>query len=141
MGRFSFRPFRAVCLVLQLFPTSGCTMPVVHIQLAAFRNGEIDGVWLWRLGSDGKYTRTCRFALSDPYQQSGVEVVAYEELCPDGAASLLRMQTEVERLASDPSTVRLRLHCQRVSGPPATYRASAVNSAGESALSSTTVLL
>jgi hypothetical protein len=141
LGRVAKLRLRALwCAVLLLF-MSGCDVGSMHIQLAGFRNGDIDGIWLWRLDETGNYTRVCRFPISDPYYQNGVEVVAYGQACNDGLPPGTPLLAQVERAADDPETVTLWLVFQRASRPLGLYRVSAYNSVGESDLSSAVVQL
>jgi hypothetical protein len=109
---------------------------VVHIQLAAFRSGDVDGIWLWRLETTGKYARMCRLPISNPFSWNGIEVVSYLQWCNDGTSRSSPFLAEVVRNTTDPGTVTLTLRYQQGSRPEALYRASAYNSIGESGLSS-----
>lgn len=131
----------AFSLALLLLPIGGCTPKLLRIQLGAFRLGDVDGIWIWRRSpTSGRYTRSCRVAISDPYQQNGVEVVSYVESCLNGLTGA-PMQAQVARLASDPDTVSLNLVVEPPSPALSIYRASSFNAAGESALSAASVQL
>jgi len=129
----------SLALALLVAPITGCQPSTVRVQLPLFRSGEVDGIWLWRLGAAG-YERVCRFDLSDAYLSGGREVVTYLQTCLDGRPASAQWQATVERLPSDPSTVTLVLLHQPF-GAVATHRASAFNGAGESALSTSTLAL
>jgi hypothetical protein len=140
MKRIANRGSRAVCSALLLL-VAGCTLKPVHIQLVAFGNGDVDGIWLWRLQDSGQYARLCHFEISNPYPQNGVEVISYDQSCSDGSPPGSPMQAEVVRLAGSPDTVNLRLEYQPGSRSIGTYRASAYNTSGESGLSSAKIQL
>ena len=80
MRRFASWTSRVIWPALLLIGGGYGTTPL-HIRLAAFRQGDINTVWLWKQKSDGTYARMCQFVLSDSYVQSGVEVVTYLASC------------------------------------------------------------
>jgi hypothetical protein len=113
----------------------------VHLQLTAFGSGDVDGIWLWRQGSDGSYKRLCRFQLSNSYLQGGVELVSYDQWCMDSSAAAIPMQAQIVRTAGDPNTIAVRLEYQPGNRAVAMFRATAYNAAGESGLSSGVIRL
>ena len=128
------------CALLLLL-VGGCTPRTVHLTLVDFASGDVDGIWLWRQQANGEYARRCLFALSDPDLQSGVEVLYYVRICEGDAAPSSPMQAEIARNAGVPDRVTLRLEYRSGSATIGTYRASAFNDSGESALSSESVRL
>ncbi len=135
------RLLRRALMILFLCMTGllACSVSAVRVELADFGAGRTDGIWLWKPVS-GSYARQCRIDLSDPFWLEGREVVSYLQSCLDGQSPNVPWTAEVERLPSDPETVRLVLVYQR-SGTALPHRASAFNAAGESALSSTSLVL
>ena len=129
----------SLALALLVAPITGCQLSTVRVQLPLFGSGDVDGIWLWRLGA-ASYERVCRFDLSDAYLSGGREVVTYRQTCLDGRPASARWQATVERLPSNPSTVTLVLIHQQF-GAVTPHRASAFNEAGESALSTSTLAL
>jgi hypothetical protein len=142
MGRVAHLRLRALCCTALLFFSGGLTLSnSVHVQLGGFRNGEINGIWLWRLESASTYTRRCRFVLSDSLVLNGVESVRYFQSCNDGTPRGPVMEAEIVRASGDPDTVTLMLVYQRDSRPFSLYRATAYSAVGESPLSSTIIIL
>jgi hypothetical protein len=130
-----------VFTLLALF-VLGCGAPVtIHIRLPGFGAGAVNGIWLWKLTPAG-FVRACRFDISDPSLQGGKEMVSYQQSCSDGRPQPqgLVWEAVVTRLASSPSTAELVLSYLPY-GAQALYKASAFNSAGESTLSSTVLVL
>jgi hypothetical protein len=124
-----------VCIV----PLLACATTALRVELAEFASGSTDGIWLWKYVS-GSYVRQCRIDLSDPFLSDGREVVSYLQSCLDDRPSSVVWTAEVEHAEDDPATVRLVLVYQRY-GAAEQHRASAFNAAGESALSSTSLML
>jgi hypothetical protein len=120
----------------------GCRAPEeIHIRLPGFGGGAINGIWLWKLTPAG-FVRACRFDISDPSIKGGKEMVSYQQSCVDGRPQPqgLVWQAQVTRLARSPSTAELVLS-YLPAGAQAIFKASAFNSAGESALSSANLIL
>ncbi|MCL4686305.1 hypothetical protein KJ059_16325 [Myxococcota bacterium] len=131
---------RALMILFLCMPgLLACSVSAVRVELADFGAGRTDGIWLWKPVA-GSYARQCRIDLSDPFWREGREVVSYLQSCLDGQSSNVPWTAEVERLPGDPETVRLVLVYRR-SGTALPHRASAFNAAGESALSSTSLML
>lgn len=120
----------------------GCTPSgkVIWLELADFGQGAFDGVWLWRWSDAAQtYERDCRVSLGDVAVDGAGEFVVYSQQCPDAAARL-PMRGKLERYASDPDTVRIRIrYVQRQ--PGSLYRITAYGAQGETALSDTTLQL
>jgi hypothetical protein len=142
MGRIARLRWRALCCAALMLAMGGCPgFKKVHLQLTAFGSGDVDGIWLWRQGSSGSYTRLCRFQISNPYPQGGVELVSYDQLCLDGSLRTIPMQAQIVRTAADPNTITVRLEYQPGNRAVTTFRATAYNAAGESGLSSGVIRL
>jgi len=132
---------RALLVLFALTPLSGCVVSQVSMEIPSFGEGDVDGVWLWRMSSTtNQYERDCRIALSSPDVDSkGREVVFYTEQCSNHGD--LNLGAYIHRSPSDPNTITLVLWYTRWQSAPASYKASAYNGAGESALSATAVTL
>jgi hypothetical protein len=126
-------------IVLAVAPITGCQLKTIKIRLAGFADGKIDALWFWR-PSGGKWTRICHYSISDPFLDGGVELVEYVQWCLDERGKGMTWRTKVQRLPADPNTVTLVLLYSSL-GAATPHRASAVNAAGESALSSTALPL
>ena len=132
MGRFA----RLLASALVCLAFAGCEITVLTIQIADF--DEVEGLWLWRLSdTSGSYERSGQIQLSQVDGSQG-GVVAYRETCANGTVGISN-QASVSRPDGDPTTATLALPYLSCEGPGGTYRASAYNQAGESALSATTV--
>lgn len=128
-------------LVFALLPLSGCETSSVTIQLSGFGQGSVDGIWFWKLSTQtGQYERSCRLAISNAHAGPQGETVSYMQDCVSGEPGV-RMQASLVRSPTDPDTVTLQLWYFRFQDETGTYKASAYNTAGESALSPTTITL
>ena len=130
----------ALALAFLVLFAVGCSVESLKIQLSSFGEGNVDGIWLWRLQPSGVYARECRFQISNPYQENGTEVIYYDEICNNGANGP-RLEAQVQRPATDSEAATLMLIFQPIDSTPGTYRATAYNASGESAMSSTFVRL
>jgi hypothetical protein len=134
------RAWRALVPVLLLLPLGGCAACLLRIEVPGFGDGTVEGVWLWRLSTaTGQYERSSRLVFSAPAVAPDGETVDFEQQCANGSPGT-RASATVEPSPSDPSTATLSLYYTSCDGLPGTYRASAYNEAGESALSSTTLV-
>ena len=127
----------AALWLLLLFPLTACETKRVWLDLPAFGDGSVEGVWLWRRSdASGAWERTCRIPFLD-YQQAGArETLTYTQECEDERAGL-ELSSRIER-PETPDTVRVSLWYMRWEDP-GTYRVSAYGPNGESALSETTL--
>jgi hypothetical protein len=120
----------------------GCETRAVTMEIPGFGSANIEGVWLWRLSeTTGRYERACRFELYETQvDPSGDEKVSYLQLCdaPDQIGFDLR--AKITRPPTDPNMIVVTLWYLRFDDP-GQFKASSYNSAGESALSSTTLEL
>lgn len=126
----------AALWMLLLIPLTACETKRVSLELPAFGDGSVEGVWLWRLSDvSGAWERACRIPLD--YAQAGErETVTYTQECEDERAGF-QLSSEVERPGA-PETVRVSLWYLRWE-EPGTYKVSAYGPSGESALSETTL--
>jgi hypothetical protein len=130
-----------VMLAMLLVPIMGCHTSTLRIRLGAFRQGDVDGVWLWKYQPrHGRYVRSCRIDISNAHRRGGREVVSYQQRCRDRRPQAPAWVADVKRVRTAPHTVELTFVYQRY-GAPARYKATAFNRAGESALSRTAVRL
>ena len=128
----------AIALPLFALPLAGCETKKIWVQLPSFGDGNIDGIWLWRLAANGDYERQCHIPIGDVQSVNGQEAVAYDQEC--GEALGFGLSATVERSATDPNTVVVGLWYMRWEDP-GTYKISSHGAEGESALSSTTIQL
>jgi hypothetical protein len=118
----------------------GCEARSLRVQLPGFAGGTIDGIWLWKQIS-GQWTRVCRIDFEDYRITQSGEQISYVQNCINGvAARALVFPTPVERVPGSTTTVEIELVYLRYEAP-GSYRATAFNEAGESALSSTSLPL
>jgi hypothetical protein len=129
----------ALALVLLLL-SFGCDTRAVTMEIPGFGNGNIDGVWLWRfVEATGNYKRACRLELDAPQlDETGTEVLPYLQVCTTPGQVGIDLQTSISRLPSSPSTIVVTMWYFRYEAA-GQFKASSYNSAGESALSSTTL--
>ena len=110
---------------------------MLTIQIPDF--DQVDGIWLWRLSdATGAYERSGRIQFSELSSAPEGQRLLYRETCASGASGL-SSQAWLSRAANDPSTATVALHYLSCEAPGGTYRATAYNDAGESALSETTI--
>jgi len=131
----------ALLVLLALAPLSGCVVSQVSMEIPSFGDGDVDGIWLWRLSSTtNQYERDCRITLSSPdVDLKGKEFVSYTQQCSSHGD--VNLGAYIHRSPSDPNTITLVLWYTRWQSTPGSYKASAYNGAGESALSATAVTL
>ena len=135
----------AVLLALGLaLSTTGCgaagdlPIHVVRLQLPSFDDGQLEGIWLWRLNQRaGEYRPISEIRLGDVVVENGVEYVEYELLDRDGNRLQVTLSAVVDRSAEIPE---LALWIVRFA-KPGEFRASVYNAAGESPLSDESVFL
>ncbi|RIL06869.1 MAG: hypothetical protein DCC71_05225 [Proteobacteria bacterium] len=125
-------------LTLLAVPLTGCETKRVVLELASFGTESVEGIWLWRLSEQsGVYERACRIPFGAIVAAGGGETLPYAQECNDGHAGLA-LESDVERAAEDPDTIRVALWYMRWE-EPGTYKVSTYGADGESALSSTTL--
>jgi len=107
MTRRSTNLSRVALAFVLLLLSFGCDTLAVTMEIPDFGNGDIDGVWLWRLDeATGKYKRACRLELGAPQlDETGTEVLPYLQVCDTPGQVGLDLQTTISRLPSDPSTI------------------------------------
>jgi hypothetical protein len=127
----------ALALAFFCIPLTACETKRVWVELPAFGDGAVDGVWLWRLAETGEWQRHCHLPLGDAELAADGEAVAYDQECGDRDLGF-DLRATVERDPEDPETVRLGLWYVRWEDP-GTYRLSSHGDAGESPLSETTL--
>jgi hypothetical protein len=137
------RLVRGAALALLLLPLpllTGCQMRTITIQLPGYGDGAIDGVWLWKQVG-GVWTRMCRIDFTDRRITEQGETLSYAQNCINGRERRgVVLATPIARLSGTPTTITVELIYLRYE-TPGSYRATAFNAAGESALSSTSLPL
>ncbi len=143
------RILRSAALALSLLavPMLGCEPKRVQIQLDAFGSSGIEGIFLYRQNpAGGAFQRACEIRFSDfqTIERRGqtVERIKYLQNCVDGeiGTPALLLETTVRRPGNDPDAILLELWYLRFEAA-GTYKASAFNAAGESALSAASLPL
>lgn len=129
----------ALALPLFVLPLTGCETKRIWVELPSFGDGDVDGVWLWRLSEGGSWERHCHIPIGDVETLNQNETVHYDQECGDQDLGF-DMTATVERVEQDPDTVRVGLWYLRWEDP-GTYRLSSHGADGESALSETTLEL
>ena len=136
------RGLRGVVLALALLaaPMLGCEAKPLRVQLPGFGNGTVDGIRLWRqVGSS--WQPVCRIDFTDRRMTHRGETIYYVQNCIDGEQKRgLVLPAAVQRKPDDPSTITINLWYLRYEDS-GSYRATTFNKAGESTLSSTSVVL
>jgi hypothetical protein len=134
-------PRVALAFVLLLL-SFGCDTRAVTMELPGFGNGNIDGVWLWRLvEATGTYKRACRLELDAPQlDKTATEVLPYLQVCTTPGQVGVNLKATISRLPADPSAIVVTMWYFRFQ-QAGQFKASAYNAAGESALSSTALSL
>lgn len=142
-GRERSRLWRGFVLALALaaLPVlGGCELRTFHIQLPGFGDGAIDGIYLWK-DVGGQWTRVCRIDFTDRRITPEGETLSYVQNCVNGKTKRgIVFPTLVTRPPGTPTTITVELLYLRYEDA-GTYRATAFNSAGESALSSSSLPL
>ena len=115
---------------------SGCDIQGFRVRLKDFAATAIEGLWVWqRSPSTGKFVRHSQIEFGSVYRSNGSEYLMYTFTT---GADPMGLQTVVVRSASNPDTVTLNLAFLAVG--PGDYKMSSFNAAGESALSSGTLV-
>jgi hypothetical protein len=133
------RARRLLAAALLSLALGGCESTELTIEIPSFGDGNVEGLWLWKLSeTTGQYERSGRIALSAPQSGPEGETLDYLEDCSNGRGGIGH-RTWLERSPGDPATVTVALVYIPCDGLGGTYRASAYNQAGESALSATAI--
>ena len=119
---------------------AACELRTFHIQRPGYGVGAIDGVWLWKQIA-GQWTRVCRIDFTDRRITQRGETLSYVQNCMNGRVRRgIVFPTQITRPAGAPTTITVELLYLRYEDP-GSYRATAFNAAGESALSSSSLPL
>jgi hypothetical protein len=142
----------AVLCLLALGPGAGCDLEpslfdtahdpqrlgVLRVQLEAFDESRPEGIRLWRRTEAGDgFEFVSEIRLGASTSEAGAEYIGYRLLDPDGQDFGLPLSSLVQR---DGEAVTLALWLVRF-GPEGEFKASVYNEAGESELSSNSVVL
>jgi hypothetical protein len=129
-----------LALAILLAPLSACETRSLTLRIEGFGDGRVDGIWLWRLSEEsGRFERTCRIELGDPFLAGEVEKVSYAQICGDEGGGL-PLEATIERSEDDPDVIVIDLWYFRWDAP-GSFKASLFTSEGESALSPVPVTL
>jgi hypothetical protein len=142
MTRRSTNLSRVALAFVLLLLSFGCETRAVRMEIPAFGNGNVDGVWLWRrVEGTGNYKRACRLELDAPQlDEAGTEVLSYLQVCDTPGQVGMNLKATIDRLPDEPSTIVVTMWYFRFA-QPGQFKASAYNAAGESALSSAALSL
>ena len=142
MTRRSTSLSRVALAFVLLLLSFGCETRAVKMEIPAFGNGNVDGVWLWRrVEATGKYKRACRLELDAPQLgAAGTEELSYLQVCDTPGQAGMNLKATISRLPDDPSTIVVTMWYFRFE-QPGQFKASAYNAAGESALSAAALSL
>ena len=142
MTRRSTSLSRVALASVFLLLSFGCDTRADTMEIPGYGNGNVDGVWLWRLAeATGTYRRACRFELdATQLDATATEVLPYLQVCTTPGQIGLNLRATISRLPADPSTIVVTMWYFRYEAA-GQFKASSYNAAGESALSSTTLSL
>ena len=131
-------------LVAMVLPVlTGCEIKTVTVQILGWDAYQVQGLWLWRFDEaqtafqrdNGiQFHRDRPTTQWEPQFPSGAELVAYSF-----ATGSSEMPARVMRDPSDPDRVTLQLWYLRFT-EPGVFKASTYNAAGESPLSTSSIL-
>ncbi|MDJ0869673.1 MAG: hypothetical protein QNK03_26470 [Myxococcota bacterium] len=130
---------RAALVVALVLPLVGCETKKLSIAVQAFGDGNVDGIWLWRLDeTSGEYLRVCDLRFTDSYVgEDGREYLGYRQHCPGGSPGV-DLRASFVRDDQSPDTIGIEIYYMRWE-ETGTYRATAYNAGGESVLSPSSV--
>jgi hypothetical protein len=136
MSTVASRILQAAPLVFLLSLTA-CENKPLSVELPSFFSAGIEELWFWRLDEgSGTYVRSGHMRLSPVFGQPGAEELAYTRYGPDGEEGLT-INAPVE-VTGD--SIRLELWFARWEDE-GSFKLSARNAAGESPLSSDSIML
>ncbi|HVH07810.1 MAG TPA: hypothetical protein VNE71_17595 [Myxococcota bacterium] len=108
-----------------------CDLRGFRVQLPAFEDDQVRGLWIWKAAPDGAFERFTQIEFGTLHEQDGAEFLPYSmELNGESVT----VDSPVERDAADNVTVGLFFGHE-----PGSYKISSYNAAGESGLSAGTL--
>lgn len=115
---------------------TGCDIQGFRVRLKDFTATAVEGLWVWqRSPATGKYVRHSQIEFGSVYRAAGNEYLSYTFTT---GAEAMSLQSVVQRSSTSPDTVTLNLAFLAVG--PGSYKMSSFNAAGESGLSSGTLI-
>jgi hypothetical protein len=121
----------AAAAAVLVLPLWGCQITQLHVLISDFESSAVEGLLIWRLADGSQVPEEAgRLLFTEPYRQSGQEVIDYTQLNPDGREGLT-LQAIVERDPRQPDVVELRVFYQRLL-PAGWFRVSTFNARGAS---------
>jgi hypothetical protein len=108
-----------------------CDMRGFRVQLNAFEDDQVRGLWIWREASGGDYERYAQIEFGALHEDAGEEFLPYS-IHLNGEP--VTVNTRVERDEADNLTIMLFFGYQ-----PGAYKVTSYNAAGESGLSAGTL--
>ncbi len=129
--------------VLCLLPLFGCETKRVWVQLEGVDEGNVEGIWLWRLSDElGSYERVCRIPFGDHEIVGATESVHYIQECGDDGQDGIGFELSTELKRSTPAQTRVTLGLWYLRWEdPGVYKVSSYGAYGETALSLSTIQL
>jgi len=144
MGSKARRVALAALVAIVLPVLSGCELKPLTVQVLGWDAYQVQGLWLWRYDPAAqRFERdnAIQFLRDRSTEQFADQFPAGTELVLYGfATGGTEMPVQVKRSASDPDRVTLRLWYLRFT-EPGIFKATTYNAAGESGLSSGSILL
>ncbi len=111
---------------------------VLRMQVPALDDGPIGGIWMWRKSEvTGEFEPLSEIRFTDTVEENGTEFLEYELIDPSGNTLGVTLSAQIDRSGEVPE---LSLWFVRFSGN-GEFKASLYNEAGESPLSTQTIVL
>jgi hypothetical protein len=107
-----------------------CDMRGFRVQLNAFEEDQVQGLWLWKETTAGEFERYAQIEFGALHEHEGEEFLPYSVDLNEAVT----VNTRVDRDAADNLTVMLYFTHE-----PGAYKVSSYNAAGESGLSAGTL--
>lgn len=136
MHRRTSRAASALLLLTIGLYATGCDILGFRVRLNEFGAKKIEGLWVWQKSpATGKFIRHSQIEFGSIFRSSGKEFLSYTFTTGEEPIGL---QSSVVRSSTNPDTVTLNLAFLAVGS--GVYKVSSFNQAGESALSSGTIV-
>jgi len=124
-----------VALVALAITAAGCDLVGFRIQIPDFTSRQVEGVWIWRQGAGGVFQRFAQLQFGDP--ATGPDGKQYLTYSVRGGELSVTLQSPLQGVPGQPSAVELELGFLHAKG---SFKVSSYNAAGESALSTGTLV-
>ena len=124
-----------VALAALAITAAGCDLVGFRIQIPDFASRHVEGVWIWQQGSSGVFQRFARLQFGDP--ATGSDGTQYLPYSVQRGEISVTLQSPLQGVPGQPSAVELELGFLSAKG---SFKVSSYNAAGESALSTGTLV-